>query len=84
MLFYFFSWDILHNWVYPITIESGSFYKNNYMFMGNHIFRKTNSTLSRYILSKNRYFLLTSDIKLYKMDIVIYNTNHNDFLDLAH
>ncbi|CAH0721698.1 unnamed protein product, partial [Brenthis ino] len=40
-------WDILHNWVYPITIESGSFYKNNYMYMGNHIFRKTNSTLSR-------------------------------------
>lgn len=41
------SWDIIHNWVYPLSIETGSFYKNNYMYMGNHIFRKMNSTLSR-------------------------------------
>ncbi|XP_026491193.1 translation initiation factor eIF2B subunit epsilon [Vanessa tameamea] len=40
-------WDILHNWVYPLSIETDSFYKNTFMFMGNHIFRKTNSSLSR-------------------------------------
>ncbi|CAH2243540.1 translation initiation factor eIF-2B subunit epsilon [Pararge aegeria] len=39
--------DILHNWAYPLSIETGSFYKNSYMFMGNHNFRKINSTLSR-------------------------------------
>ncbi|XP_050362996.1 translation initiation factor eIF-2B subunit epsilon [Nymphalis io] len=40
-------WDILHNWVYPLSIETDSFYKNTYVFMGNHIFRKTSSSLSR-------------------------------------
>ncbi|XP_034825426.1 translation initiation factor eIF2B subunit epsilon [Maniola hyperantus] len=40
-------WDILHNWAYPLSIETGSFYKNSYMFMGKHNFRKINSTLSR-------------------------------------
>ncbi|XP_068627611.1 translation initiation factor eIF2B subunit epsilon [Battus philenor] len=41
------SWDILHNWVYPLSIETGSFFQNNYIFMGNHNFRKTSSKLSR-------------------------------------
>ncbi|XP_045459624.1 translation initiation factor eIF-2B subunit epsilon [Melitaea cinxia] len=40
-------WDILHNWVYPLSIETDSFYKNTYLYMGHHIFRKTNSSLSR-------------------------------------
>ncbi|OWR48620.1 translation initiation factor eIF-2B subunit epsilon [Danaus plexippus plexippus] len=40
-------WDILHNWVYPLSIETGSFYQNTYLSMGNHNFRKTDSTLSR-------------------------------------
>ncbi|XP_026765350.2 translation initiation factor eIF-2B subunit epsilon [Galleria mellonella] len=39
--------DILHNWVYPLSIESGSFYQNNYVSTGNHIFRDTSSILSR-------------------------------------
>ncbi|CAH2063204.1 unnamed protein product, partial [Iphiclides podalirius] len=41
------SWDILHYWVHPLSIESGSFFQNNYVFMGNHNFRKTTSKLSR-------------------------------------
>ncbi|XP_059060000.1 translation initiation factor eIF-2B subunit epsilon [Achroia grisella] len=39
--------DILHNWVYPLSIESGSFYQNNYITTGNHNFRDTSSILSR-------------------------------------
>ncbi|KPJ01975.1 Translation initiation factor eIF-2B subunit epsilon [Papilio xuthus] len=41
------SWDILHNWVYPLSIETGSFFQNNYIFMENHNFRKITSKLSR-------------------------------------
>ncbi|CAG4964568.1 unnamed protein product [Parnassius apollo] len=40
-------WDILHYWTHPLSIETGSFYQNNYVFMGNHNFRKTSSKLSR-------------------------------------
>ncbi|KPJ16936.1 Translation initiation factor eIF-2B subunit epsilon [Papilio machaon] len=41
------SWDILHNWVYPLSIETGSFFQNNYILMENHNFRKITSKLSR-------------------------------------
>ncbi|XP_072941564.1 translation initiation factor eIF2B subunit epsilon-like [Epargyreus clarus] len=41
------SWDLLHSWVHPLSIETGSFYQNSYIFMGNHNFRKPSSTLSR-------------------------------------
>ncbi|CAH0397468.1 unnamed protein product [Chilo suppressalis] len=39
--------DIIHNWAYPLSIESGTFYQNNFIFMGNHNFRGKNSKLSR-------------------------------------
>lgn len=39
--------DVLHNWAYPLSIESGSFCQSNYLFMGNHNFREKTSTLSR-------------------------------------
>ncbi|CAB3228314.1 unnamed protein product [Arctia plantaginis] len=39
--------DVLHNWAYPLTIESGSFSQNNFLFMGNHNFREKSCTLSR-------------------------------------
>ncbi|KAI5636697.1 eIF4-gamma/eIF5/eIF2-epsilon domain-containing protein [Phthorimaea operculella] len=39
--------DILHNWAYPLTIETGSFYKDNYVLSGYHNFRNKTSKLSR-------------------------------------
>ncbi|XP_026747180.1 translation initiation factor eIF-2B subunit epsilon [Trichoplusia ni] len=39
--------DVLHNWAYPLSFETGSAKQNNYLFMGNHIFREKSSTLSR-------------------------------------
>ncbi|XP_075972904.1 translation initiation factor eIF2B subunit epsilon-like [Anticarsia gemmatalis] len=39
--------DVLHKWTLPLSIETGSFYQNNYLFMGNHNFRDKSSTLSR-------------------------------------
>ncbi|CAG9791992.1 unnamed protein product [Diatraea saccharalis] len=39
--------DIIHNWAHPLSIETGTFYQNNFVFMGNHNFRSINSTLSR-------------------------------------
>ncbi|KAL4708806.1 hypothetical protein ACJJTC_011770 [Scirpophaga incertulas] len=39
--------DIMHNWAYPLSIETGTFYQNNYIFMRNHNFRDKTSTLSR-------------------------------------
>ncbi|XP_053599971.1 translation initiation factor eIF2B subunit epsilon [Plodia interpunctella] len=39
--------DILHNWAHPLSIETGAFYRNNYLFMGNHNFREVTSVLNR-------------------------------------
>ncbi|XP_047023506.1 translation initiation factor eIF-2B subunit epsilon [Helicoverpa zea] len=39
--------DVLHNWTHPLTIETGSFYQNNFIIIGNHIFKEKSSTLSR-------------------------------------
>ncbi|CAH4033416.1 unnamed protein product [Pieris brassicae] len=39
--------DVLHRWVHPLSIETGSFYQNSYIFMGKHNYIKTNSVLSR-------------------------------------
>ncbi|KAL0839585.1 hypothetical protein ABMA28_016275 [Loxostege sticticalis] len=39
--------DIMQNWAHPLSIETGRFYQNNYVFMGNHNYRDRNSTLSR-------------------------------------
>ncbi|XP_023947314.2 translation initiation factor eIF-2B subunit epsilon [Bicyclus anynana] len=61
--------DILHNWAYPLSIEAGSFYKNSYMFMGNHNFRKINSTLSRLCLLKEEV-LIGEDTHISDMSII--------------
>lgn len=47
----YFSQDILHHWAHPLSIESGSFYQNNYVSMGYQNFRKKTSVLSRYSLN---------------------------------
>ncbi|VVC89134.1 unnamed protein product [Leptidea sinapis] len=39
--------DILHLWVYPLSIETGSLFQNKYSFMGRHNYIKSNSVLSR-------------------------------------
>ncbi|XP_026326521.1 translation initiation factor eIF-2B subunit epsilon isoform X2 [Hyposmocoma kahamanoa] len=39
--------DILHQWAFPLCIETGSFYQNNYVLMACHNFRKATSKLSR-------------------------------------
>ncbi|XP_049865446.1 translation initiation factor eIF-2B subunit epsilon [Pectinophora gossypiella] len=39
--------DVLHNWAYPLSIETGSFYRDNYHLIGYHNFRNKSSTLSR-------------------------------------
>ncbi|CAG9091814.1 unnamed protein product [Plutella xylostella] len=39
--------DILHHWAHPLSIETGTFYRDKYVFMGNHNYRHRNSKLSR-------------------------------------
>lgn len=39
--------DVLHNWTYPLSIETGLSYQNTFFDMGNHNYRNRNSTLSR-------------------------------------
>lgn len=41
------SRDILYNWVYPLTIESGTFSQNKYVFMVSPNFVDKTATLSR-------------------------------------
>ncbi|XP_013185586.2 translation initiation factor eIF-2B subunit epsilon [Amyelois transitella] len=39
--------DILQYWAHPLSIETGTFYQNNYLFMGNNNFRHVTSVLNR-------------------------------------
>ncbi|XP_045492377.1 translation initiation factor eIF-2B subunit epsilon [Colias croceus] len=39
--------DVIHRWAHPLSIETGSFYQNQYAFMGKHNYIKTNCVLSR-------------------------------------
>ncbi|XP_028163107.1 translation initiation factor eIF-2B subunit epsilon [Ostrinia furnacalis] len=41
------SRDIMQNWAHPLSIETGRFYQNNYVFLENNNCRDKNSVLSR-------------------------------------
>lgn len=57
------SRDILHHWTHPLSIETGSLYRNNFALNGNHNYVNKSATLSRScILGENVLIGANTDI----------------------
>ncbi|XP_041972890.1 translation initiation factor eIF-2B subunit epsilon [Aricia agestis] len=55
-------WDILHNWVHPLSIETGMLQRNTFLLSENSVARKFDCKLSRSSVMENNVIIGTNTV----------------------